>query len=255
MKCWICGKDAILSSGIGDEAESPFICEECKTVASINKDSTPSNQIKPECPNHPGVEAEFKCDKCGALLCKECVSAQSDGNSICLECKKKIAKIRKSRKGPSIPEGTMCLIHPGVLAENICQICQAPMCKTCDFSFPNDIHVCPKCVNKPYSLSPAQKKSLVWSYIMAAIGTVGYFSNIYLFLNLSIIVSAQLHGIIFLISTLAPSIAGYSLGINARPRNRKKTTSIWGALIWNCILIVLFYVLIMIALLRKKIGY
>lgn len=151
----------------------------------------------------------------------------------------------------SIPEGTMCHIHLAVPAVQICQICQKPICKTCDFAFPNNIHVCPNCVNKPLTLSPRQKKSLVWSYVMAAIATLGYFFTLLLAAVLGPDLPDQVSGLIFMLLVLAPSITGISLAINARTRNRKKTISIWIALIWNSLVIGIFLVLVLVGLFMR----
>jgi len=151
----------------------------------------------------------------------------------------------------SIPEGTMCHLHPAVPAVQICQVCKKPTCKTCDFAFPDNIHVCPNCVNKPQTLSPRQKKNLAWSYVMAAIATFGYFFILFMTAALGSNLPHQISGLLLMLVVLGPSIAGISFAINARTRNRKKTISMWVALIWNSLVMGIFLVLILIGNLMK----
>lgn len=151
----------------------------------------------------------------------------------------------------SIPEGTMCHLHPSVPAVQICQICKKPTCKTCDFAFPVNIHVCPNCVNKPLTLSPRQKKNLAWSYVMAATATFGYFITLFIAAVLGSNLPRQISGLVLMLVILGPSITGISLAINARTRNRKKPISIWVALIWNSLVMGIFLVLILVGNLTR----
>jgi hypothetical protein len=249
MKCSICGKNVTLISEMNQEDSFLPVCEECKTISNSKHEDAPSSESKPVCRNHPQLEADFKCVKCGTFICKTCVFPQPDGTSLCPDCMMKSVTKKSSPSAAPIPEGTMCRIHPGVPAVQICQMCQTPICKTCDFEFPDNIHICPNCVNKPLTLSPRQKKNLAWSYVMAVVATLGYFFNMYLAVVLGPDMPDQVRGFIFMLTVLGPSIAGLSFAINARTRNRKKTLSVWISLIWNSLIICLFLILVIVGIL------
>ncbi len=236
MNCSICGKSVTVISETS-QANPSLICAECTTASNSNNADSPPAQVKNVCRNHPTVEVDLKCDKCGSFICKTCEFPQHGGKSLCPECIQKSVPNKKSPPVILVPEGTMCSIHPNVPAIRNCQICNLPVCNTCNFEFPNDINICPNCVNKPLAPSPRQKKNLIISYVLASLGTLSFFLCMYMERLFGIHMSEQALGIIFFASVLGPGIAGLSFAISARTRNRKKPLSIWMAMIWNAILI------------------
>lgn len=55
---------------------------------------------------------------------------------------------------PVIPaEGAVCVQHPSVAALLTCDVCESPMCATCDFPQPTGLHLCPNCATAQ-ALSP-----------------------------------------------------------------------------------------------------
>lgn len=189
----------------------------------------------------------MNCSKCGQTIdpaaeknygtdeqptCESCAAAAENEQDL-------------SAPSPSIPAGTMCVTHNDVPAVQLCQMCGAAVCKTCDFEFPGNIHVCPNCVNKPQTLSPKRKKNLVWSYIFASIATIGFIFCFY-FAARNPNASEQGLGFLFLITSLAPAVAGLSLGTSARTRGRKTPVSTWIAILWSGAVIGLYVLLIIL---------
>lgn len=203
------------------------------------------------CRNHPAVEADYKCAKCGANLCKVCAYLQPENTSLCLECYKDVILNKRTHPPLHIPEGAMCSNHPTVPAVQICQLCQSPICKICDFEFPNNVHVCPNCVNKPTKPSQKCQRNLVWSYILAALGTFGYFLNMYFYWQIAPALSEHVYGIFFMAIILGPSITGLSLATSAKIPNRKTPLNILISMIWNSLLIGIFFILVIVGQLRN----
>lgn len=138
----------------------------------------------------------------------------------------------------------MCSLHPGVPAVQTCQICQAPICQTCDFVFPDNVHVCPNCVNKPQPMPGNRKRNLIISYVMAGLSTLGYIFSFYL--GAIEAMTEDVIGISLLIFGLGPAIIGISVGTSTRVRGRKKPISTWVTMIWNGILIGFYLTLLVI---------
>jgi hypothetical protein len=51
---------------------------------------------------------------------------------------------------PVVLAGVICVQHPTVQATQQCKRCGAFMCSTCDFAFPDGVHLCPACVSRPH---------------------------------------------------------------------------------------------------------
>ncbi|MCP4152005.1 MAG: hypothetical protein GY757_29960, partial [bacterium] len=162
MKCSICGE---ILTDIGDiKPDGEPICEKCNALSNTNSEEpppVPTPEAKTFCRNHPTVEVDTKCADCGALICKTCSFPLKDENVLCQVCVQKPGANKKIPHPKPFPEGTMCSIHPGVPAELECQMCKVPICKTCCFEFPNNLHVCPNCINKPVAMSPKKRKNLI----------------------------------------------------------------------------------------------
>ena len=159
-----------------------------------------------------------------------------------------------SLKTFQVRDGVMCAQHLQVKATQQCLYCGGFMCPTCDFSFPNEVHLCPKCASKSDDgLSPRRKKLLIWSFILAAWTTVG----------MTCLVSGDFSGFatskddlaalgyaLFLF-VLAPGITGLALGISAKHARLGNPPSIWIAITWNAILVASFIILDVIGLSKK----
>src|SRR5690349_18101775 len=67
-----------------------------------------------------------------------------------------------------------CIRHPDSPAVVLCHNCRAPICATCDFSFPGDIHLCPNCAANPNpQISPKRKRLIGWSIALAGVSVMG----------------------------------------------------------------------------------
>ena len=153
-----------------------------------------------------------------------------------------------------VREGVMCEQHPQVKATQQCLYCGGYMCPTCDFSFPNEVHLCPKCASKSEDgLSPRRKKLLIWSFVLAAWTTIG----------MTCLVSGAFSGFAtskddlaalgyaLLLFVLAPGITGLALGVSAKHARLGNPPSIWIAITWNAILVASFIILDVIGLSKK----
>jgi hypothetical protein len=154
-----------------------------------------------------------------------------------------------------VRDGVMCAQHPQVKATQQCLYCGGFMCPTCDFSFPNDVHLCPTCASKSSDdgLSPRRKKLLIWSFVLAAWTTIG----------MTCLVSGAFSGIAtskedtaalgyaLLFFVLAPGITGLAVGISAKHARLGNPPAIWIAIVWNAILIASFIVLDVIGLSKR----
>jgi hypothetical protein len=157
-------------------------------------------------------------------------------------------------EAPRVRAGTMCAQHPEVQAAEQCRCCGGFMCPTCDFSFPDDIHLCPTCASKSDdSLSPRRKKFMVWSFVLAAWSTVG----------MTCLVSGATSGMVrskedqevlgwvLLIFVLGPAVTGLSLGLSAKRKQVGNPAWLWIAIVWNAILVASFVVLMVIGLTKQ----
>ena len=153
-----------------------------------------------------------------------------------------------------VREGVMCAQHPQVKATQQCLYCGGYMCPTCDFSFPNEVHLCPKCASKSEDgLSPRRKMLLIWSFVLAAWTTIG----------MTCLVSGAFSGFAtskddlaalgyaLLLFVLAPGITGLALGVSAKHARLGNPPSIWIAITWNAILVASFIILDVIGLSKK----
>lgn len=141
-----------------------------------------------------------------------------------------------------------CQNHPQVAATQYCVKCNAPICPVCDFTFPNEIHLCPRCVTSGGGVSPGRHGMMVAAYAMAGVSTV---------IIIAIIIAAASHAlgggsvvILGLTSLLlfATIIIGAGLGIGALDRNLSNPISLWIAASWNGLLGLILILLIVLRL-------
>ena len=169
----------------------------------------------------------------------------------CPECAAKKNTLNNEYNREEIPGGSVCLIHPANPSVHMCKICHAPICITCDFNFGNNIHLCPKCVNKPIPTSVEKKKKLIISYILGSIAIISLILNFILPWIMGIemyIKFAKTIGIIFVIAALVLPIIGISMAVDSRTRNRKIQKPILISLIINGSIIGIFIIMVIINL-------
>lgn len=203
-----------------------------------------------KCPQHPESAAEHVCAACDKLLCRMCAYLQADGTARCENC---VAQDRSETgaaagetpgKTSEVAEGEMCVNHAGVPAVVHCKICRTAICATCDFTFPKDLHFCPKCVVfEGEGLSSRRKKMLVWSCVSAGLATLLLLGFLGAAANASYDRDAT--GLLIFLGflTLAASVTGTGLGFTAIEKHRKNSIMLWIAAIWNLVIVGIYVLL------------
>jgi hypothetical protein len=214
------------------------------------------------CADHPDLRAAFVCGLCGRAICTLCAFTRTDGTRICTICANTAAPV--AEEGPKLvgrghlpPEQVSflkCIQHPNVGAVHVCKGCGAPVCATCDFSLPGDLHLCPRCVvAPPRRISKSRRVLLGFAYALAAYGTIG------LGLLTSGALSSffdsqsrrQLLGVLFSFGLFFPAIVGAALGISCLDRRLNNPATVWIAAVWNSLLLGLHIILIVIGNLKS----
>lgn len=219
------------------------------------------------CVQHPNVPAIRQCDNCGVAICSTCDFAMPRPGSagtlnisadlhLCPTCvsarNRAVSSPTAARQIVPLPLGVMCAYHPQVNAVRRCNVCSKPVCPTCDFEMPGYFHVCPECASKPQTeMSPKRKKNLVISYVLAVVATVG----------LAIVFSGALSdtvrtqkdaemviGLALQFFVFVPSIIGVALGISCFDKRLANPPVIWGAAVWNGLIVAAMLVLTFIGL-------
>lgn len=209
------------------------------------------------CQTHSNLRAAFICRRCNASICDVCAFPQDDGSRLCPTCATLQSAEPVSRGGiPAVAlavQGKYCPQHPAVAAVQICNLCGAPMCATCDFLVPGNLHVCPTCATTPQTaLSPKRKKMLIGSFALALWCTVvlgalmsGMFQGM-----VKTKADEQLFGYVLFIILLGPSIAGLSLGLSSMDRRMSNKIPMWIATIWNGMILAGFVLLVIVGLMK-----
>jgi hypothetical protein len=215
------------------------------------------------CTQHPATIALQSCSACGAGVCSVCdfvipaptteslLNLNKDTH-LCPTCMSARNAGAATQASP-VAIGVMCSRHPQVQAIRWCGVCSSPMCATCDFEMPGHLHICPGCAANPSKeLSSGRKKKLIISYALAAwsslalagfmaIAAMGFFEELYYDKNTERVVD-----LLFNVTILFPSIGGTALGFSAVDRKLFNPGMIWGAVIWNCIVLALVFLLILL---------
>lgn len=201
------------------------------------------------CYQHSNVAAEYACKVCGNLICKVCAFPYEKGTGYqCPECTPaSLPQERRPLNAPVVKQlepGVNCLQHPNVPAVSLCHKCDAPICATCDFTFPNDLHICPKCAeNNEIVISPKRKKSVIWSFVCAS-GALAIF--VVFFVAAQEIQSEselELFSMLFGSLIIFTAAAGVALGFSAMDKRLGNTLSMWIATVWNLITLGAFILL------------
>lgn len=193
------------------------------------------------CANHDHLPAIFVCRRCRKPICDLCAFPQNDGARLCPACSHRSVPEPTARRGHSAVrlavENQTCRQHSRVAAAQICQLCGAPMCATCDFLLPGNFHVCPVCaVAPPSGLSPKRKKMLRLSFIAAGASTLGLVGNCLGVLLARNLMSTVVLGLWLFALVLIPSVAGLALGAGVLVR-RNSHLVVWMAVVWNGLLV------------------
>lgn len=224
--------------------------EAAAAVASL---SGSDSLVKPQCYAHPGVDAVYACAACRSFLCSTCAFPQPDGSQLCANCV--TAGVPRQVDGmdlgldvsvPGLP-GVTCQTHPGVQAVHYCRKCRAPVCATCDFAFPGDLHLCPRCATTaPTGVSKQRKGRLYWAMGLAIWCTLGTIIFLVAIRSAETAEEATITGTAAWLLAGIPSIVGLGIGLSCFEKNLRNPPILWVAAIWN-IVVCAFWLLHVIA--------
>src|SRR6188508_2412760 len=110
------------------------------------------------CAQHTTAPARYSCQRCSTPMCSLC-AFEMNGAFFCPNCITAAAaaaplpptvgfvppQYTPYAPGPVLPPGARCVQHQNVTATQICKVCGAFMCATCDFTLTGGVHVCPAC--------------------------------------------------------------------------------------------------------------
>jgi hypothetical protein len=205
-----------------------------------------------ECSNHPGKEGQHLCRRCFAPICEICRFPGDEGLSFCPVCcqeegAKNEGQLRPddSTQNPAVA-GLKCSVHPDNDAAQLCQVCGARVCKTCDFFISHSVHLCPTCASRPNTeLSKSRKNRLVGSYVLAGVATVAfaYFMSGMAFEEYMTEQEEEAVGYLMSLTVLLPSIIGVALSMGTKDKRLYNPPAITGAIIWNTLLLVIFVIM------------
>ncbi len=186
------------------------------------------------CAQHPNVLAERSCALCGTPMCQTCAFPSPGGQFLCLNC---VGQQSVPTASPVVI-GAKCTNHPAVDAVARCASCSAPVCKTCDFVFEGDLHVCPACATRTETpLSPKRKKNLIISYVLAAVASLATILFLLAVATVTDEAEAELLGGAMMLFGFAPAAIGLGLGLSVRDRRLGTPAAVWGAVGWNGLVI------------------
>ena len=140
-----------------------------------------------------------------------------------------------------------CQVHPNADAVVCCHSCGAPVCATCDFSFPGNLHLCPNCaINPRQKLSTGRRKLVGWSVGLAIWNTLGIiliFVGAFAGLGKD---KAAVEALGVLLSALfmLPTLIGLALGLASIEKRMSNPALAWIAAIWNGVLLGIWILLI-----------
>lgn len=150
---------------------------------------------------------------------------------------------------PAAKLALKCQTHPAADAVACCQSCGAPVCATCDFLFPGNLHLCPNCATNPrQKMSSGRKKLVAWSVGLAIWNTLGV---ILLFVGaLSGMAkdkqSEEALGIVLSLFFLMPTLIGLALGIASIEKRMSNAALAWVGAIWNGVILAIWILLMAI---------
>lgn len=200
------------------------------------------------CRNHPGMPATIACKRCGAMICRTCDFPMPDGSHLCPSCAAQGGgdDALGPMADPFASPGVCCQVHPEVQAVARCHNCHGAMCSTCDFAVAPGIHLCVTCATAPPKLSGSRKAMLIWSMVMATWVTV----MVVLLLSQALASLCRDEAGQTLVgwAIMLPALIGLALSMASMDRRAGNPPIVWGAVVWNCILTVVWIALTVVGL-------
>jgi hypothetical protein len=118
------------------------------------------------------------------------------------------------------------------------------MCGTCDFEFPGHFHLCPTCATNPTTaLSPRRKKLIGFAYALAVWSTLAIavlFSGVLVAEDQGQQEAIELAAGLLIFT---PTLGGTALSFSALDKRLGNPPVVWGAVIWNGILLAVWVIL------------
>ena len=210
-----------------------------------------SEQAAAKCVQHPGIDAKYACARCHAFICETCAFAQPDGSRLCPTCASSAVFAATASQGrtPWMPAGVMCRTHGSVAAVRYCDKCGAPMCATCDFEFPGNVHLCPTCATAPRTeMSSKRKRRVYWALGLAIWSTVGTVVFLLVCAGATSAQELEVIGNVAGLLVLMPLLVGLGLSLSCFEKNLSNPPIIWVASIWNGVVIAAWILLIIVGL-------
>jgi len=199
------------------------------------------------CPRHPGVAAQYTCDRCQSPCCLNCCYSMPDGSICCTSCYSQPESSAAATpsvstfQGPATSTpGRGCPQHPLLPPVAFCKTCGKGSCVTCDFFFPPNLHLCPVCVATAHTkLTPQRKKYMVTGFVMAAVASLAIV--IMMSGALASIVDNPIAiivlGAIMIFLVAVPAAIGSGVAWAAYRPGGPNSIGIWISMIWNLLLL------------------
>ena len=272
VNCVRCGLQFNEGGAAANVSASEFTADQLVAASSPSVQPPRAADGEPMCVNHPEVPASARCAYCGVNVCPACdfltTPPETSNRTLnigwdmhaCPKCaKQSVAHGAPStvRQAPHpvspLPGGVMCTQHPEVNAVRRCGLCTATMCATCDFELPGFFHLCPACVSNPHTgLSPRRKRMIGFAYALAAVATliIGVlFSGA---LAGTVSTKEELEALYNVIGFLVfgSTVGGVALSFGAMDKRLGNPAVLWGAVIWNAMLLVVWVLLSIVGSLK-----
>jgi hypothetical protein len=193
------------------------------------------------CLRHPSISTRLRCKSCGNPICNTCAFPQPDGSALCPDCGKR----RVPATATTAPLGAFgpCKQHPEVAAVTRCDKCQAPVCGTCGFFLPGNVHLCPECAtSSSQQISDSRKRNVFISYGLVVVTILSFMALFVAGATGTDDGGEALAGLLGIV-IFAASIAGFTLGISAIDRRLSNPWWFWGAMVSNALMLAMMLLL------------
>jgi hypothetical protein len=146
-----------------------------------------------------------------------------------------------------------CQNHQQVAAVQCCTRCAARVCSVCDFTFPGDIHLCPRCVTSAAGgLSPGRRGMMIAAYAAAAAATIMLAIFIFGAASGAFGPANEVAMIVIFVLLIACIVSGLGLGVGTIDRQLNNPISLWIAAAWNGLLALGLLLMMVVGLMMKN---
>ncbi len=206
----------------------------------------------PKCFRHSEVPSVQACCQCGQPVCQTCAFPSANGTVRCPVCvSSPMARLQGAVTVPPVaapPLSQMCRRHPEQQAMHLCARCRAPICSTCDFVFPGNLHLCPTCATTPETGLGKRKGRVVAALSLAVWSTLSLVFMLVSAREARTAESQQSIGVAFAFLGFVPAMVGMALGLSCFEKRMHSPPLIWVGAIWNILVVAVFLLLVVIGL-------